>query len=217
VDILTGGAGRDFLEYDFDVRTVGINIDLLANTIVNNNAGAAIVDIISGFEDVSGTGFADIMRGTDGDNNFIGRGGSDVFYGRLGYNFYEGGAGADTFYGGTGTGNNQWDEISYQVNGGFQGIVVTFLGGGALSVVDNFADTDTGFGIESVRGSALSDVFNGSADNESVQGLAGNDTFNLGGGQDYVSYDTERYQGSTRGVIVNLSAAAITRTSVSAQ
>jgi Ca2+-binding RTX toxin-like protein len=210
VDNLIGGAGRDVLDYRFDARTVGININLNANTVVNNNAGAAVVDIISGFEVVLGTAFDDVIRGNDADNALLGYAGSDTLYGMMGDNYFQGGAGADTFYGGTSNADGQWDKVSYEDDNGPQGIVVTYLGVGNISVVDTFGSNDTGFHIEEVKGSARADTFNGSADDDRAEGMGGNDTFNMGGGWDQVSYENERDAGTTRGVIVNMSLSAIT-------
>lgn len=212
VDNLDGGNGRDFLDYSGDVRTVGININLTANTVVDNNIGAAIVDHIVGFEDVSGTNFDDIIRGTDGDNYLNGNDGNDTFYGMMGDNFYIGGKGNDTFYGGTGTGQGQWDKISYEYDTGGQGIVATSLGGGNVTVIDTNGNTDTGFGIDEIKGSQYADTFYGGADDESAEGMGGNDTFYGGGGRDRVEYIHEFDAGTTQGVIVNLSTATITAT-----
>ena len=210
VDNLFGGAGRDVLDYRFDTRTVGININLSANTVVNNNVGAAVVDNISGFEDVLATAFDDIIRGNDADNALLGYAGNDTFYGMLGDNYYQGGAGNDTFYGGTSTADGQWDKVSYEDDTGPQGIVVTYLAGGNISVVDTFGNTNSGFHIEEVKGSARADTFNGNAEDNRAEGMGGADTFNMGAGWDQVSYEHEADAGTTRGVIVNLGLAAVT-------
>jgi Ca2+-binding RTX toxin-like protein len=82
VDTLAGGTGFDMLAYNFDTRSVGIKIDLARNTVVNNNAAAATVDRISGFEIVFATRFADNVSGTSGRNELYGEKGSDTLSGK---------------------------------------------------------------------------------------------------------------------------------------
>jgi Ca2+-binding RTX toxin-like protein len=211
VDFLDGGTGWDFLDYSGDVRTVGININLSTNAVLNNNVGAAIVDSISSFEGIGGTGFADILRGDDGNNVLIGNGGGDTFYGMGGDNFYRGDSGVDTFIGGAGTGDGQWDKVSYEGETGGSGIVATFSNGN-VSVVDTYGFTDTGTNIEEVKGSRYADTFNGDSGDNSAEGMGGADTFNMGGGTDQIEYQHEVDAGTTQGVIVNLSANAISAT-----
>ncbi len=145
VDNLFGGTGQDMLDYRFDTRTVGININLNANTVVDNNVGAAVVDNINGFEDVLATAFDDIIRGNDANNVLLGYAGNDTFYGMLGDNYYQGGAGNDIFYGGTSTADGQWDKVSYEDDAGPQGIAVTYLAGGTIFVIDTFGNNDSGY------------------------------------------------------------------------
>jgi trimeric autotransporter adhesin len=212
VDTLNGGTGNDFLDYFSDVRTVGININLLTNTVVNNNAGAATVDIISGFESIGGTSFSDILRGNDENSVLIGNGGGDTFFGNMGDNYYRGGSGVDTFNGGTGTGDGQFDKVSYETETDGIGINATFNGGGNVTIVDTYGFTDTGTSIEQIKGSQFADIFTGSIGNDRAEGMAGNDIFNLDSGEDYVEYRNETDAGTTQGVIVNLSSATIQAT-----
>ena len=210
VDTLNGeGGDADFLDYRWDTRTVGVDVDLEANTVVDNDLGQATVDNISGFERVGGTDFDDILRGDAGNNVLFGNGGDDLLIGRGGDNYYEGGEGTDTYVGGTGSGDGQWDKISYIRETGGSGITATFLGGGDVSIVDTYGNTETGSGIEEVKGSRYDDTFIGSSDGESAEGSEGNDTFDMGGGWDEVDYQHEADEGGTQGVIVNLSGTTI--------
>jgi Ca2+-binding RTX toxin-like protein len=212
VDNLDGGGGSDFLDFSGVLRTVGINLDLANNTVTDNNVGAAVVDNISGFESAGGTSFDDIMRGDDGNTALFAQDGNDTLYGGQGDNYYQAGKGNDTVYGGLLQGNGQWDKISYEDETGALGIIVTSLGGGNVTIKDTFGNTDTGFGIDEVKGSKNADTFNGSADDEQAEGMGGNDTFYGGGGRDRVQYIHEVDAGTTQGIIVNLSTATITAT-----
>ncbi len=60
-------------------------MDLLAETITENSAGSGNVKIsLSGFENVSGSDFEDIVTGNDQANIIDGRGAADVFDAGLG-------------------------------------------------------------------------------------------------------------------------------------
>lgn len=116
-DTLTGGAGTDELSYtasglgaNFNtatalggvmvgptavaaavVRTLnGVNVDILNNTASGADAQG---DVISGFENLSGSAYSDLLRGAAGNTVVNGFAGDDVIYG---------GAGNDTLFGGTG-------------------------------------------------------------------------------------------------------------------
>ena len=83
-DVLDGGAGIDTVSYA-GARS-GVTVDLgRAGPQVTGGAGR---DVISGFENVVGSAFADRLTGDAGDNVITGGGGRDVL---------TGGAGADTF------------------------------------------------------------------------------------------------------------------------
>ncbi len=227
VDVLSGGTGIDILDYRFETRSVGVRADLAATEVVDNNSGALRVDMISGFENLTGTVLNDIIRGTIGNNKLLGDAGNDSIYGLAGNdgliggsgndvlsggagnNYYNGGAGMDRFVGGIATGNGLWDKVSYEFETGAQGIVATFTGGQRISVVDTYGHTDTGANIEEIKGSRLADVFNGSAGSETAEGMGGNDSFNMAGGIDTIEYLHEYDAGTRKGVIVNMSNSAI--------
>ena len=217
---------------------VNLSASALANVTVTGipltsvAAGTAIdsrnyVDTLVNIEEVGGTGYDDIIVGSSG-NNYLGSyGGNDFLYGGAGNdslsggdgndtmfggagdNFFEGGQGNDSITGGTGTADGEFDKISYERETGIHGIVANFTGGGNVSIVDTYGTTDAGTSIEEVKGSALADVFNGSAENDSAEGMGGGDTFNMGGGWDRIEYSHETDAGATHGVIVNMSAASI--------
>jgi Ca2+-binding RTX toxin-like protein len=100
-DTLEGGTGNDGLIYTHsNARVV---VDLLNNTA---SGGHAAGDVISGFENLAGSDFNDILSGTnganileggDGNDTINGRGGNDTIRGGDGNDILTGGSGADTF------------------------------------------------------------------------------------------------------------------------
>jgi Ca2+-binding RTX toxin-like protein len=87
---LTGGAGVDTLSYEHAASGVTVS---LATTAAQNTGGAG-TDTVSGFENVTGSGFGDVLTGSSGDNVLVGLDGNDTL---------KGGGGADTLTGGAGT------------------------------------------------------------------------------------------------------------------
>lgn len=96
VDRLTGGSGNDTLSYA--QSTGGVRID------INNNktGGAAAGDRISGFENLVGSQFDDVLEGTSHDNVLSGLGGADRINGDSGDDVVDGGAGNDHLEGDSG-------------------------------------------------------------------------------------------------------------------
>jgi len=101
-DILDGGLGNDWVNYA--EATTGVILYLDGS---HAQGGAALGDTISGFENVTGSYFADTLYGDSSDNIFFGLGGGDSEYGFSGNDtFYtsgllSGGA-TNTYYGGAG-------------------------------------------------------------------------------------------------------------------
>ena len=104
-DHLDGGTGIDTLSYATSIAGVNVNLDTGAVS-----GGYAFLDTISGFENLQGSQFDDVLTGTDGitsniygeiANNVIqGFGGNDRIDGSAGYDRLEGGAGNDILTGG---------------------------------------------------------------------------------------------------------------------
>lgn len=121
-DTLIGGSGTDLLTYansvagtsfnsgsigqsavgnDVMVPAVdrvlnGVDVNLLANTATG---GDATGDVISGFENLTGSTFSDRLRGTAGNSTVNGLDGDDVIYGGAGDDWLYGGDGNDIVYG----------------------------------------------------------------------------------------------------------------------
>lgn len=112
-DTLVGGMGADAIDggtgidrVDYSVSTAAIRVDLDQGT---GNGGDAEGDRIRGIEDVVGSRFADVIRGSNdgrnvigggaGDDNIYGLDGNDILGGGDGDDYLNGGAGADKLAG----------------------------------------------------------------------------------------------------------------------
>lgn len=104
-NLLIGGAGIDTLYYaDATAMESGaagwaVDIDLVSGTATYNS----IVQSLSGFESVVGSGADDTIMGDDQANVLRGLNGADVIDGRDGDDVLMGGAGVDTLLGGQGS------------------------------------------------------------------------------------------------------------------
>ena len=92
-DVLKGGAGIDTVSYES--AGAGVNVSLA--TTKGQNTGGAGKDSIAGFENISGSAFADTLGGDGMANRISGNAGNDVLIGRGGADVLVGGSGADIF------------------------------------------------------------------------------------------------------------------------
>lgn len=164
-DVLTGGQGTDTV--DFAGATQGVVVDLAAGTGVGEGS-----DTFSGFENFSGSAFADTITGDDTANAIAAGDGNDVVDGGLGDDQLMGGAGVDTLDFGSSV-----DGVQVDLRAG------TAAGEGADTVAE----------FENVRGSALDDdimgddgpnTISGGGGNDMIHGRAGADIERGGDGQD---------------------------------
>ncbi len=154
-DTLDGAGGIDLLSYASS--SAGVTVNLGTNAA---SGGDATGDVISNFENLTGSDFGDTLTGSGG-NNII-----------------RGGAGGDTMDGGAGT-----DLLSYA--GSSAGVTVSLLsntasgGDAAGDVISNF---------ENLVGSAHADTLTGSSGNNLIRGGAGGDMLDGGDGIDILDY-----------------------------
>ena len=184
-DTLIGGANTvlgDTVSYEH--ASAGVTVSLAI--AIAQNTGVTGLDILSGFENLLGSAFNDVLTGDAGNN---------VINGGLGDDILIGSAGADTLIGGYGI-----DTVSYATSA-----AVTVTINGATSGGDAAGDTLTG--IENLIGSAFDDVLTGDAGNNVIDGGLGNDTINGLAGINTVTYASTHY---LSGVAVNLSSHAAT-------
>lgn len=199
-DVLEGGAGVDWLRY---MRSdTGITIDLGMNTA---QGGHAEGDVISGFENVEGSRFADVLIGSSQDNVLRGGNGNDQLFGGDGNDKLIGGLGADHMDGGDG-----FDTVSY-ADATDAAIVNTRSGqNGRGSRGDSWESIEafigSGFGDSIIMGDGNNRIVGGAGD-DFIDGGAGNDRLIGGEGADQLfgneGKDTVIYRASDAGVQAN--------------
>ena len=145
-DTLVGAGGIDTLSYeDSGAGTlIGVNINLQTNTASGADAQG---DIISGFENVIGSGNADTITGSTADN------------------VIEGGNGGDTLTGGGGI-----DTLSYESS--FFGVTVNLQTG---ATANGHAQGDVISGFRNIFGSDDADSLTGDTNANRLEGRGGND------------------------------------------
>lgn len=188
-DRLFGGEGWDIVSYEEEHEeggTQGIVADLAAGTIIDTFGKT---DTVNSIEDVWGSIFDDVIKGSSEDELLWGYDGDDRLVGKKGWDNLEGGLGDDTLKGGKGKdflegnegndilkGGSGFDVAFYDYDhnfGGTQGIDLDLNAGIAT---DTFGDTDTLSSIEGVSGSIFGDTISGSDKDEEFRGYDGNDT-----------------------------------------
>ena len=136
--------------------------------------GTAQDDTLTDIENLTGSFFADVLTGDDGNNVLVGGVGFDRLDGGLGNDWLVGGIGFDILIGGEGL-----DFASY---GAATSLVTVDLANGYGSGAE--AEGDTLSGVENISGSAHGDVLLGDAGSNILIGQAGNDTLFGGVGAD---------------------------------
>lgn len=189
-DTLVGGTGVDTVSYAG--ASAGVTVTLatqftnaLLSVLASQNTQGAGSDRLSGFENLTGSRFADTLTGNNsantldggaGNDALSGADGNDLLLGRGGSDLLIGGAGNDTLDGGAGV-----DTVSFA---GATAVTVNLATGVATGV-----GTDSLLGIENVIGSSANDLLIGDASNNRLDG---------GDGFDTVSYDA-----ASSGVVVD--------------
>ena len=188
-NVLSGGAGTDTVSYEH----AGVAVTVSLATTAAQNTGGAGTDTLSGFENLTGSAFDDILTGSTAANVLIGLDGDDTLIG---------GAGADTMVGGLGNDtyvvDNTGDVVTESANEGIDTVqaAVTYT---LAANVENL--TQTGNGNINGTGNTLDNVIVGNGGNNILAGLAGADTLDGGAGT-----DTASYAASSSGVTVSLAA-----------
>lgn len=165
LDGLGNGANGDTVSYSTAIAGVTVS---LAITGPQNTIGAG-TDTITNFENLTGSGFNDILTGDGNNNVIIGGAGNDLLIGGLGNDTLSGGSGIDT--------------ASYA---GGLGVTVSLAIAGAQDTIGAGIDTLTG--IENLIGSDFNDSLIGDGNNNLLDGGLGNDFIDGGAGIDTVTY-----------------------------
>ncbi|MBY0329162.1 MAG: hypothetical protein K2X49_00655 [Acetobacteraceae bacterium] len=191
-DIVDAGSGNDQATYiDFVPAgggTTGVGIQ--ANLATGSATVAGAVQTLTGFENLAGSDFDDVLTGSDSDNEFRPVAGKDTIDGQGGYDTVR--------YSSTGFVFNTVPQAGVTIN----------LEDGTGT--DNWGFADTFTNIEAVHGSFLNDDLTGRAMadlNSNVRGLGGNDMLRAPGLDTRVVAD---YREDPNGIRVNLSDADAT-------
>ncbi|MBC6981706.1 hypothetical protein [Caulobacter sp. 17J80-11] len=188
-DRLDGGVGADTATYANTAGGVGVNVNLRL-TGQQNTVGAGM-DVLIGFENLTGSRYDDRLTGDAGANVLVGGSGADVLWGGAGNDRLDGGIGADTAV---------YSDAAYGVNVN-------------LNILDTAQDTggagiDTLLSIDNVVGSVFADSLRGNSGANTLEGGAGNDVLEGGGGSDRLiggeGIDTASYANSAAAVTVRL-------------
>ncbi len=174
-DVLAGGAGNDTVSYGSSFA--GVIVNLSKQTVAG---GYADGDVISGFENVIGSGAKDSLVGTDQVNNIQGLADDDVI---------EGLDGGDTLNGGTGRDLVRYDKSTAAVSVNLQ--TQTASGGHADGdVISNFEDVwgSLLYG-DTLIGTAQANEIKGYGGDDGITGGDGGDDLDGGDGVDDLHYD----------------------------
>ncbi len=166
IDTLDGGLGTDTVSYTDS--TVAITVSLVSEA--TNSGGSADGDVLTNFENLTGSSYNDTLTGDDNNNTIIGGAGNDTI---------TGGLGADTLDGGIGT-----DKVSYTDS--TSAVTVSLVTGATNTGGSAAGDVLTN--IENLTGSSYNDTLTGDSNNNTILGGLGADIINGGAGTDLVSY-----------------------------
>ncbi len=193
-----GGAGSgDTINWVSAAIASGAVFDLAAGTAKLD----ANTEVMVGFENIVGSTFNDIMRGTSGVNVMKGASGNDVIRGGAGGDDLDGGSGVNTLDYTTSTAGVKIDITANTASGGhaqgddilnFQNVYGSgfndvLIGSSAGNILRGYAGVDTlegRGGNDNIYGHEGDDVLRGEAGNDSLSGDDGIDKLNGGAGAD---------------------------------
>lgn len=191
-DLLDGGAGVDTAFYANAAAAITLSLALQGSAQATGGAGS---DTLTGFENLTGSLFDDVLSGDSGDNVIDG--------GSAGRDTLSGGLGDDYLVGGSGI-----DAASYAYATG--GVTVSLATTASQEV--QAGDFEALSGIESLIGSDHDDRLTGNSGLNYLYGGLGNDTLAGDGGSDFLDggagIDTLDYSAAASAIRLDLSVTA---------
>ena len=197
-DTLDGGVGIDTVTYESSTVGVTVNLALTTAQIIQGTEK----DTIKNIENLTGSNYNDILKGSILANTINGLDGDDKIIAGTGKtnDIFDGGVGIDT--------------ISYEQ--ATVAVTVNLSNTAAQNTIGSGRDTLTSF--ENLTGSKYNDILTGSIENNTIIGGAGNDVINGNGGNDIIDggagndilnggdgSDTLSYETATAAIKVSLS------------
>ncbi|SPJ27608.1 calcium-binding protein [Falsiruegeria mediterranea] len=184
VRTVDGLAGFDMLS--FGDANGGVSADLDDQTVFVSELGRSI-DLVS-IEAITGSSYADVLRGDDGNNKLRGLGGADTFYTDIGADTIEGGAGMDLLIAGGFYENAADIRLSLLAGRGWTG----GANGDQYTGIENVS---SGWGNDQLTGDHGDNHLSGGYGNDTLEGNGGRDTLDGGHGIDVAlfAYDRDKY------------------------
>ena len=216
-DTLQGGAGRDSLDggvagqdvVSYRGSDARVRVILSEGTDGTASGGHAQGDTISGFENVIGSEYNDLLRGDSGPNELKGFGGNDRLVGDAGADTLRGGEGNDDISGGADgdylDGGNGNDRLDYSrsndkvtvnlatkaASGGhaegdtIKGFENVFGSGGVRQLAESYPDQNLRF-ADSLTGDTGDNYLRGRRGDDTLRGGDGHDTLIGDPGSDHL-------------------------------
>ncbi len=192
-DIINGSAGADTIDGGADIDTMsyaasasGVTVNLQTNV---NTGGDAAGDSLSNIENVTGSGYNDILTALATGSVLTGGAGVDNLNGGVGNDTLIGGTGGDIINGGAGI-----DTVSYIDSTGIVNVDLTRagvqFGGSAIDDILSNIENLTGSNYnDSLYGNTIDNIIRGGLGNDYIFANDGNDTLYGEDGDDNISGD----------------------------
>ncbi|MFK7862282.1 MAG: beta strand repeat-containing protein [Granulosicoccus sp.] len=206
IDTINGGNDLDTIDYSGHGSASAVSVTLDGANSVAVTVSGADDDFIRFVENVTGTGGDDSLTGDGADNVLLGGAGNDQLSGRDGVDTVSGGAGDDTLDGGAGddvltggSGNDfitassgadaidggaDTDTVDFSNLTGVSGVSVTLNGATSVVAIVSGGSNNTLASVESIIGTAGSDILAGDSQDNNFSGAAGDDVLSGGAGTD---------------------------------
>ncbi|EGF93692.1 hemolysin-type calcium-binding repeat 2 copies family protein [Asticcacaulis biprosthecium C19] len=178
-DTLEGGAGRDTVSYAGASGGVTVSLSLTASQATGGSGS----DKLSGFENLTGSAFADNLTGNEVGNVIIGGASNDTMSGLTGNDSYYVDAVSDAIVELANAGSDAvFSSVSYVLADNLEALTLT--GSDHLEATGNAA-------ANGLTGNAGHNLLNGAAGNDTLAGQGGDDTYVVDGSGDVVTENVD--------------------------